>query len=76
VLIEPDGSVTVADGSCEGRIGAAPRGTGGFGYDPLFLPDAVPGRTMAELTLAEKNAISHRGAALAALHDALVARQA
>jgi XTP/dITP diphosphohydrolase len=75
-LIEPDGSVTVADGSCEGRIGAAPRGTGGFGYDPLFLPDAVPGRTMAELTLAEKNAISHRGAALAALHDALVARQA
>lgn len=74
VLTEPDGSDTMADGSCEGRIGTAPRGSGGFGYDPLFLPDAAPGRTMAELTLTEKNAISHRGAALAALRDAMAAR--
>ena len=76
VLIEPGGSVTLADGSCEGRIGSAPRGSGGFGYDPLFLPDAAPGRTMAELTLDEKNAISHRGAALATLRDALASRRA
>jgi XTP/dITP diphosphohydrolase len=71
VLIAPDGSEVVADGTCEGRIGLAPRGEGGFGYDPLFEPDATPGRTMAELTMAEKNAISHRGAALRALRARL-----
>ena len=64
VFIADDGTETVAQGTCEGRIGFEPRGEHGFGYDPLFLPDAVVGRTMAELTLAEKNAISHRGAAL------------
>ena len=64
VFIGPDGTETVATGACEGRIGLLPRGENGFGYDPLFLPDATPGRTMAELSLAEKNAISHRGAAL------------
>lgn len=74
VLVEPTGTVTIAEGACEGRMGTAPRGTGGFGYDPLFLPDAAPGRTMAELTIGEKNAISHRGAALAALREALQAR--
>lgn len=62
-----------AAGSCEGVIGAAgPRGAGGFGYDPLFWPVATPGRTMAELSPAEKDAISHRGAALAQL-DRLLA---
>ena len=64
VFIADDGIETVAQGTCEGRIGFEPRGEHGFGYDPLFLPEAAPGRTMAELTLAEKNAISHRGAAL------------
>ncbi len=64
VFIGEDGVETVANGTCEGRIGFEPRGEGGFGYDPLFLPDATPGRAMAELSLAEKNAISHRGAAL------------
>jgi len=67
VLADADGTETVAAGACEGTIGFEPRGDGGFGYDPLFLPDAVPGRTMAELDMAEKNAISHRGAALRAL---------
>jgi XTP/dITP diphosphohydrolase len=67
VLTDTDGSLVAADGACEGRIGFAPRGSGGFGYDPLFLPEATPGRTMAELSLDEKNAISHRGAALRAL---------
>ncbi|MCE5190513.1 MAG: RdgB/HAM1 family non-canonical purine NTP pyrophosphatase [Actinomycetia bacterium] len=72
-LVEPDGAVTAAEGTCEGRIGLRPAGTGGFGYDPLFLPAAAPGRTMAELSLAEKNAISHRGEALRALRQALTA---
>ena len=67
VLVAEDGSETVAAGVCEGVIGFEPRGSGGFGYDPLFLPAATPGRTMAELELPEKNAISHRGAALRAL---------
>lgn len=61
----------VAEGTCEGAIAGAPRGTGGFGYDPLFLPDATPGRSMAELSPAEKDAVSHRGAALRQLPSLL-----
>jgi XTP/dITP diphosphohydrolase len=58
--------VQVADGSVEGSILDAPRGTGGFGYDPLFfLPDL--GKTMAEIDLETKLGLSHRGRALAAL---------
>jgi XTP/dITP diphosphohydrolase len=71
VFIDEDGTETVADGTCEGLIGFEPRGEGGFGYDPVFLPLDTPGRTMAELTMAEKNAICHRGNALRALHDKL-----
>lgn len=71
VFIGHDGLETVADGTCEGRIGYEARGEHGFGYDPLFLPDAAPGRSMAELPLADKNAISHRGAALRALRARL-----
>jgi len=71
VLIGEDGIETVANGACEGAIGFAPKGDGGFGYDPLFLPVATPGRCMAELSLAEKNAISHRGAALRDLRNKL-----
>jgi XTP/dITP diphosphohydrolase len=74
VLIGEDGSEMVVSGVCEGRIGREPRGAQGFGYDPLFLPQAAPGRTMAELDMDEKNAISHRGAALAALREVLLAR--
>lgn len=74
VFLDENGSEIVAEGICEGRIGFKPLGENGFGYDPLFLPDATPGRTMAELTMAEKNTISHRGAALAALREALLAR--
>lgn len=69
VLLWPDGTELVAEGACEGRIGTELRGEQGFGYDPLFWPDAAPGRTMAELSTEEKNEISHRGAALRALHD-------
>jgi len=71
VLALPDGREESAEGTCEGEIGFAPRGAGGFGYDPVFLrPD---GRTMAELAPAEKDAISHRGAALRALAPKLKA---
>jgi XTP/dITP diphosphohydrolase len=64
-LAGPDGAVLAsAEGSCRGTIADAPRGEGGFGYDPLFLPEGAPGRTMAELTPPEKDALSHRGDAL------------
>ncbi|MEA2270692.1 MAG: XTP/dITP diphosphohydrolase [Solirubrobacteraceae bacterium] len=54
----------VFEGRCTGTLAAEPRGTGGFGYDPAFVPDDVPdGRTMAELSAGEKDAISHRGRA-------------
>jgi len=60
----PDGYVgIVARGRLPGRIGYVPRGENGFGYDPVFHPDADPSRTLAEYGLAEKNRISHRGIA-------------
>jgi XTP/dITP diphosphohydrolase len=59
-------------GECLGRLSGEPRGLGGFGYDPVFLPDAQSdGRTMAELEDAEKDAISHRGVAARALAASL-----
>lgn len=64
----PDGrppSIITARGTCRGRIAAAPRGTGGFGYDPIFEPDVEPvgGRTFGQWSAAEKNRISHRARA-------------
>jgi XTP/dITP diphosphohydrolase len=59
--------VFIGNGDCPGHIGYERVGTHGFGYDPLFLPDDTPGRTMAELELEEKNQISHRFRALTAL---------
>ena len=67
VLVDNAGPVLAGEGDCEGSVGFEPRGTGGFGYDPLFLPDDAPGKTMAQLTPGEKNAISHRFHALEAL---------
>lgn len=64
VFIKKDGTVVVGEGSCPGKIGYAPQGTNGFGYDPLFLPDAMEGLTMAQLTPEQKNSISHRFYAL------------
>lgn len=62
--IDEDGVETVREARCEGRLATEPRGRGGFGYDPAFLPDEISdGRTMAELSSAEKHAISHRGRA-------------
>jgi XTP/dITP diphosphohydrolase len=62
VGLAADGGTLVACGTCPGEIAPAPRGEGGFGYDPVFVPDA-DGRTMAEMTSDEKAAVSHRGRA-------------
>jgi XTP/dITP diphosphohydrolase len=64
--LDEDGAEHLFEGRCEGQLAGEPRGSGGFGYDPAFVPDDTgPGdrRTMAELSAAEKNAISHRGRA-------------
>lgn len=70
-VASPDGRVRVFEGSCEGRIARAPRGSGGFGYDPIFIPLGEQ-RTMAELSLEEKNRISHRARALRAAEPYLI----
>lgn len=65
-LANGTGLIGTANGTCEGMIAFEPRGSGGFGYDPVFLlPDR--GQTMAELAAEEKNVISHRGRAIAAI---------
>ena len=70
VFIDVDGKETVAEGFVEGRIGHQERGSEGFGYDPLFLPEVcTDGKTMAELTQDQKNSISHRGNALRSLKE-------
>ena len=69
----PDGRVDTATGIIEGRIGYEEKGEGGFGYDPIFY---VPefGKTTAELSEDEKNAVSHRGKALRAIRERLEER--
>lgn len=67
----PDGSEVAVRGECRGSIATAERGRGGFGYDPLFIPDDGDGSTFAELGEAVKNRLSHRSRALAALVEAL-----
>jgi XTP/dITP diphosphohydrolase len=68
-LVTPDQITVTAEGRVEGHVGTEPRGTNGFGYDPIFVLDN--GLTTAELAPAEKNAISHRGRALAQIHPIL-----
>lgn len=65
-IANPGGVVEEGYGACVGEIQPEPRGSGGFGYDPLFLITAI-GKTMAELDLVEKNAVSHRAEAVRAL---------
>jgi len=67
----PDGHEVLATGTVEGTIAEEPAGDGGFGYDPVFVPDEGDGRTFAQLSSEEKHAISHRGRALRALAAAL-----
>lgn len=69
-LVSPEGTETVAHGEWRGRLTRAPKGTNGFGYDPIFIPQGER-RTSAELSPAEKDAASHRGRAFRALLPAL-----
>jgi XTP/dITP diphosphohydrolase len=72
-LVDPGtGEERLFEGRCTGTMADAPRGSGGFGYDPVFVPDdRDDGRTMAELAPADKDAISHRGRAARALREHL-----
>jgi XTP/dITP diphosphohydrolase len=74
LVAHPDGTEVWAEGAVEGTIAPAPRGVGGFGYDPLFIPHGGDGRTFAELTAGEKHALSHRGRAFRALAAVLADR--
>ena len=73
-LVDPrqESEPLLARGSCEGSIARAPRGSGGFGYDPLFIVRGHDGKAMAELSETEKNLVSHRGQAVRALRQLLV----
>lgn len=71
-LVTPDGEELVVEGVLEGQISRSRRGSGGFGYDPVF---DVDGRTLAEIGTEEKNEISHRARALRALAEALALRE-
>jgi XTP/dITP diphosphohydrolase len=74
-LVRPGGETRIEEGRCEGRILNGPRGSNGFGYDPVFWVPAL-GKTMAELTREEKAAVSHRGDAFRKMRPALLALQA
>jgi XTP/dITP diphosphohydrolase len=74
-LALPDGGVRIEVGRCEGRILNGPRGSHGFGYDPVFFIPAL-GKTMAELTSEEKAGVSHRGEAFRKMRPALLGLQA
>jgi len=73
-LVYPNGEIISAQGECPGHILFERRGTGGFGYDPLFLPDELD-KTFAEINMEEKNTVSHRARALAKLGKLLGERQ-
>ena len=70
VLAFPDGRDLSTEGVCEGTLVSKPRGAGGFGYDPIFVP-AGWDVTMAELSAEEKDRISHRGRAFRAMRELL-----
>lgn len=71
LVVWPDGRELAAEGVCDGRIAEQESGGRGWGYDPLFIPDAGNGSTFAEMTEADKQAMSHRGRAFVALIEAL-----
>ena len=73
LLLHPDGAEVWAEGTCTGSITRDARGEGGFGYDPVFVPDGET-RTFAEMSTDEKNAISHRGRAFRALANKISGR--
>lgn len=67
IAVWPDRRELWAEGEVQGRVAGEARGSGGFGYDPVFVPDEGGGRTFAEMTAAEKHSMSHRGRAFRAL---------
>jgi XTP/dITP diphosphohydrolase len=73
VLAHPDGGEVVAEGECRGTITELERGDRGFGYDAVFAPADGDGRTFAEMTIADKHAMSHRGRAFRRLAELLAA---
>jgi XTP/dITP diphosphohydrolase len=73
-LVRPSGEESLSAGSLRGRLTREPRGSNGFGYDPIFMPDGDQ-RTTAEMTAAEKDAISHRGQAFRGLAEAIAGLQ-
>lgn len=64
IALISDGKLQLVEGKVEGTIATQPHGSGGFGYDPIFIPSEADGKSFAEMTAAEKNAISHRGRAI------------
>lgn len=70
-IVSPDGRQGITEGSCRGRIGIREAGSKGFGYDPLFVLPQY-GKAMAQLTLEEKNSVSHRGKALRKLRKVII----
>ena len=64
-----NGEIKMFEGALEGEISREKSGNGGFGYDPIFIADEYPGKTLADITEEEKNAISHRGKALRAMAE-------
>ncbi len=70
-LVSPDGNEVTREGVCKGRIGFREVGRKGFGYDPLFVLPAL-GKTMAQLSVEEKNRISHRGKALRKIRRSII----
>jgi XTP/dITP diphosphohydrolase len=74
MVVWPDGRELAAEGVCEGTIATVERGTRGFGYDPVFIPDDGDGRTFAEMDEDAKHALSHRGRAFRALLTELAGR--
>ena len=71
LAVLPDGREVVAEGVVDGVIAGEPRGDGGFGYDPVFVPTEGDGRTFAEMSADEKHALSHRGRAFRKLAELL-----
>ena len=72
ILVFPDGRELVAEGVCDGVVANVERGDRGFGYDAVFVPREGDGRTFAEMTIADKHALSHRGRAFRALAESLM----
>lgn len=75
IAMTPDGEAFHASGEVRGTIATAARGSNGFGYDSVFIPDEAPERTFAELEAHEKHALSHRGRAFRALAEMIAERQ-